>query len=812
MKDIKIRYLEAKRRLFDKCYSDLNEKQREAVFSVNGPLLVLAGAGSGKTTVLVRRIAYIIKYGNAYMSEKVPIDITEESVVRLERAISLPIEDITNILPEFIESPCPPYKMLAITFTNKAANEIKSRLTNAFEGDESVEDIWSGTFHSICMRILRTHTVAAGLMQGFSIYDSDDSKKAIATAMKRCNVDEKTLQIKGVQNEISRAKDRMEGPDEYAANVGIDFRKKQIARIYKEYQLALEASNALDFDDIIFKTVNLLRTHEDICRSYQARFRYVSVDEYQDTNEAQFALTTLLSGGYNNIMVVGDDDQSIYRFRGATIANILGFDRRYSEARVIKLEQNYRSAGNILNAANGIISHNRGRRDKKLWTEKSAGEKISVRELENQVTEAKFIVDTVSREVRLGHRKCRDYAVLYRTNAQAQTIEASFAKAGVPYRTIGAMRFYDRKEIRDMVAYLNVIINHNDEERIKRIINEPKRKIGERTIEEVIRIAHAEGVGVFDVIEHATRYVELTRAAGQLLQFSTLINRLTELSVSTPIAEFVGMVADMSGYRHMLVEEGETGKDRLDNIDELISGALQYQNSNEDANLIGYLEEVSLVADVDKYDESADAVVLMTIHSAKGLEFPVVFLPGMEDGIFPGMQTIMGSPDEMEEERRLAYVAVTRAKEKLYITHAYDRLLWGKSGHNPQSRFISEIPEEYIERESCRMNHSYGYEDYSHNRSTTGYAQTSKTYFSQNNTKSVGNDISVNKPVIKKQEINGNEGINEGDRVRHRIFGEGEVLSVRNMGADILYEVAFDTAGTKKLMATYAKLTKIQTT
>lgn len=807
MKDIDRRYIEAKRKLFNKCYSDLNDRQREAVFSVNGPLLVLAGAGSGKTTVLVRRIAYIIKYGNAYMSEKVPLDIDEERVCRLEKAISLPAEQIVDILSEFIEYPCPPYKMLAITFTNKAANEIKSRLENAFDGDESVKDIWSGTFHSLCMRILRTNTVAAGLMPGFSIYDSDDSKKAIAAAMKRCNIDEKTLQIKSVQNEISRAKDRMEGPAEYAASVGMDFRKKQIARIYREYQSGLEASNALDFDDIIFKTVNLLRSNEDILRTYQARFRYVSVDEYQDTNEAQFALTTLLSGGYNNIMAVGDDDQSIYRFRGATIANILGFDKRYSEAKVIKLEQNYRSAGNILNAANGIISNNKGRRDKKLWTERSAGEKISVKELENQTTEAKFIVDTVSREVRVGNRKCGDFAVLYRTNAQAQTIEASFAKAGVPYRTIGAMRFYDRKEIRDMIAYLNVIINHNDEERIKRIINEPKRKIGDRTVDEVIRIAHAEGIGIFEVIEHASRYAELSRASTQLLQFATLINRLSELSVTTPVAEFVGMVADMSGYRHMLVSEGETGKDRLDNIDELISGALQYQNSNEDANIVGYLEEVSLVADVDKYDESADAVVLMTIHSAKGLEFPVVFLPGMEDGIFPGMQTITGHPDEMEEERRLAYVAVTRAKEKLYITYAYDRLLWGRSGHNPPSRFISEIPGEYVERESSRNKQSFEYNGYS---SKSDYSQQPKIYFSQRPSKSVGDDITVNRPAIKKQDVNGAECIKEGDRVMHRIFGEGEVISVRNMGADILYEVAFDKAGTKKLMATYAKLTKTQ--
>lgn len=797
MNDLKTRYLAAKRRLFDKYYSDLNPEQRRAVFTAEGPLLILAGAGSGKTTVLVRRIAYIIRYGNAYHSGRLPDGLDEGYVSRLEGASALPREQLADILPEFIDSPCPPYRMLAITFTNKAAREIKSRLASEF-GEEDTGEVWSGTFHSICMRLLRANTEAAGLLPGFAIYDSDDAKRAVSAAMRRCNIDEKTLPLKGVINEISRAKDKMLGPGEYAAEAGSDFRRRQIARIYREYQDTLSASNALDFDDIIFKTVRLLRDNEEIRRRYQSRFLYVSVDEYQDTNEAQFALTALLSGGHRNLMVVGDDDQSIYRFRGATIANILGFDKNYSDAAVIRLERNYRSAANIIGAANGVIAHNRGRHAKKLWTDKPEGEPVSIRELDNQNAEAQFIVETVSREVRSGRRRCRDFAVLYRTNAQSQALEAAFAKAGLPYRTIGSMRFYDRKEIKDIIAYVSVIVNPNDGERLKRIINEPKRKIGERTLEEVERLARDAGCGMFDIISRASSYAELSRAAEQLAGFASLINNLIEISSFTPPSELIKKVSELSGYRAMLIEGGEAERERLENIDELISGALEYQKHSEEASLVGYLEEVALVSDVDRYDEGADAAVLMTIHSAKGLEFPVVFIPGMEDGIFPGMQTITSvREDDMEEERRLAYVAITRAKEKLYILYARERMLWGRSGHNPPSRFIAELPEECVERQSCTT------------KKKTAGSSSARVYYSQKDTRSPSSGITVNGPVVKKQELGELEKIKEGDRVRHRIFGEGEVLSVRNMGSDYLYEVAFDGAGTKKLMATYAKLTKI---
>ncbi len=802
MNDLSTRYTAAKRRLFDAYYSELNPEQRRAVFTINGPLLVLAGAGSGKTTVLVKRIAYMIKYGNAYFSERVPNDLTEEHVAALEAAATLPPDQLKDILPEFIDDPCPPYRVLAITFTNKAANEIKQRLAASFDAMDASE-IWAGTFHSICMRILRNNVTEAGLAPGFSIYDADDSKRAVSAAMKRCNIDEKTLPIKSVMNEISKAKDRLVDADAYMAEVGSDYRLKQIARIYKEYQEGLKNANALDFDDIIFRTVMLLRNEPELREKYQRRFRYVSVDEYQDTNQAQFALTALLSDGYRNLMVVGDDDQSIYRFRGATIANILGFDRSYSDAVVIKLERNYRSTGNILGAANGIICHNKGRHNKKLWTDHAIGEPITIREVDDQSAEARFIAETISREVKEAKRHCRDYAVLYRTNAQSATLESAFAKAGVPYRTLGSIRFFDRKEIRDIIAYLHILNNPADSERLKRIINEPKRKIGEKTVADIERLARDEGVTMLDIIAHANRYVELTRVTEPLKRFSALVDSLRTLADEVTLDELVRNVFEMTGYHQMLISGGEAERDRIENIEELVSGAAEYQQSSEEPTLTGYLEEVALVSDVDKYDENADAVILMTIHSAKGLEFPVVFIPGMEDGIFPGMKTITGPDDEMEEERRLAYVAVTRAKEKLYILCAHDRLMWGRSSHNPPSRFIEEIPPQYVERQKRERPEG----------TRPQMRPYGRTYYSERaehaeRKKMAGGDITVNKQPLHASTAP-LEKIEAGDRVRHRIFGDGEVLTVRSMGADVLYEVVFDKVGTKKLLATYAKLTKI---
>ncbi|MBE6538996.1 MAG: ATP-dependent DNA helicase PcrA [Ruminococcaceae bacterium] len=794
---IKERYLAAKRALFDKAYSSLNEKQREAVFTTEKPLLILAGAGSGKTTVLVKRITFIIKYGNAYYSENVPDYMTEEQVASLEAAVDLPPEEIEQLLPVFITAPCPPWQVLAITFTNKAANEIKARLASAFSSDETIaSDIWAGTFHSICMRILRKYGSRVGYNEGFTIYDTDDVKKLISSCMKRLNIDEKTLPIKSVMNEISRAKDKLMTPEMFDDEARSDFRLGKISQVYTEYQKQLTASNALDFDDIIMQTVKLLQEDEEARTYYQKRFKYVCVDEYQDTNRAQFVLTSLLSGGSGNLMVVGDDDQSIYKFRGATIENILDFDRTYRDAKVIKLEQNYRSTQNILDAANEVIKNNSGRKGKTLWTAKKEGEKIHLCRLDDQNIEARYIIDKINLMVSRGERSYKDFAVLYRVNAQSNNIERAFAKSGMPYRVLGGVRFSDRKEIRDIVAYLQLINNHADRERLLRIINEPKRKIGAKAIEAITDIADAEGCSLFDVIRNSERYIALANYSARLCDFADVIESLTALKDKVSIDVLVKETLDRTGYRQMLIDAGEEEAERLENLEEFISNVIEYQQNNEEPTLTGFLEETALVADVDRYDENADAVVLMTIHSAKGLEFPMVFLPGLEDGIFPGLQSIL-DPTELEEERRLAYVAITRAKERLFVTHAKCRLLYGRTQYNPRSRFVDEIPATLIEDET------------ESGEAKANTVQPNRYGIASRQTTMQKEEITVNRQLFKPAQKSNQPIFSEGDRVAHMTFGEGEILSVKPMGADTLYEIMFDTVGTKKLMATYAKLKKI---
>jgi len=800
--ELKDRYLVAKRRLFDKAYGMLNERQREAVFTTQGPLLVLAGAGSGKTTVLVKRIAFLIQYGNAYYSNYTPFALNEESVKRLEDAYALPVSEIEQILPEFITGQCPPWQVLAITFTNKAANEIKKRIAAVFDDDSIAKDIWSGTFHSICMRILRMHGDAVGYAGNFTVYDTEDSKKTVIAAMKELKMDEKTLSYKTVMSEISRAKDRLITPAEYEKECGNDYRLRQISRVYTVYQKRLRDANALDFDDIIMQTVFLLREHQEVREYYQRKFRYVCVDEYQDTNMAQFCLTELLGGGYRNVMVVGDDDQSIYKFRGADITNILGFDRTYPDAKIIRLEQNYRSTKPILDAANAVIANNKARKGKTLFTGREDGEKLILRLCEDQNTEAKYILDKIADGVASGKHHYRDYAILYRTNAQSNILERSFAKSGTPYRMLGGLRFNDRKEIRDIVAYLQLINNHADNERLKRIINEPKRKLGMATIDAVEIIAREQGISMFDVILRVQEFPALSRSARTLSSFGELIQTLTALlKTDISLEAFVKQVLDRSGYRQMLIDGGEEEKERLENLDEFISAIIDYCERAEEPTLTGFLEENALVSEVDRYDESADAVVMMTIHSAKGLEFPVVFLPGMEDGIFPGMQTIMASDAEMEEERRLAYVAITRAKDQLYLIHTKNRMLYGRTSYNPISRFVSEIPDELLQEESAfaQMRNPY-------------FTEEPRVYYSASSVRVPQHDdqITVNKTLIKPMSPSGGKTtFAEGERVVHMTFGEGEILSVRPMGADTLYEIAFDRVGTKKLMASFARLKKI---
>ncbi|MBQ8357172.1 MAG: UvrD-helicase domain-containing protein [Clostridia bacterium] len=800
MSDLKERYLTAKRGLFDLYYASLNERQREAVYHIMDPLLILAGAGSGKTTVLVRRIAYIIRYGNAYHSDQVPQSLTEDHVAALEAALlSSPSQkELEELLCEFANDPCPPWRVLAITFTNKAANEIKARLAAAFPDDPDLpSSIWAGTFHSICMRILRRYSAEAGLQPGFTVYDTDDQKKAMKTVLSSLNIDEKVLPVKTALNQISRAKDKLISPENFLLEAGNDYRMKLIEKVYAAYQKRLSDSNALDFDDIIVRTVDLLRTHEDILRSYQNQFRFVSVDEYQDTNQAQFRLTELLSGGDRNLMVVGDDDQSIYKFRGATIENILQFTKVFHPATLIRLEQNYRSTQCILDAANAVISHNTkdDAMRKTLFTDRGEGSKIHVLNPEHQNAEARMIVDAVQRAVAAGECHYRDFAVLFRANAQSNALETAFARSAVPYRMLGGVRFSDRKEIRDIVAYLQLIENHRDRERLRRIINEPRRGIGDKTLDAIAEIADNEDFSMFEVMERADAYVALSRSAKTLKTFANLINELTELLSTMELDAFVDEVLERTGYRQMIRDMGQEEAERLDNLDEFISSVKEYMDSVDQPSLSEFLQNTALVADVDRYDDNADAVVLMTIHSAKGLEFPRVFLPGFEEGIFPGLQTVMAGPEEIEEERRLAYVAITRAKDQLYIMHAKSRMLYGHTSCNPASRFLTEIPDRLLDmpRDNAPRPHATGVAGYRPPESARQIAAK--------------DPITVGRPTARPTAAL--QQFAAGDRVRHMTFGDGLILSVTKMGADTLYEIAFDTKGTKKLMATYAKLKKI---
>ncbi len=789
------RYLAAKRALFDRKYSFLNEKQREAVYTVRGPLLVLAGAGTGKTTLLVNRIAYILKYGNAYDSELVPASLDEETVTELENAKNASEEDLDLLLESFApraEERVAPWNILAITFTNKAANEMKTRLSKIV--GSAASDLWCGTFHSMCLRILRAYAEEAGLRPNFTIYDSDDTKKLIADCMKQLSVDDKIISAKQIMNRISMAKNELMTPHDFDAEVGGDHKLLQISSVYTLYQSKLHEANAVDFDDIIMRTVTLLRRNETARKNYQNKFRYVLIDEFQDTNRAQFELALFLSGGHNNLMVVGDDDQSIYKFRGATIENILHFDEKVPGAAIIKLEENYRSTANILNAANSVIRNNFGRRGKELWTSKDEGKKLLVKQFETQNDEARFIANKIMELMIREKKKYGDFAVLYRTNAQSNAVEAVLSKSGMPYRVIGGHRFYDRKEVRDILAYLNVVNNPSDNLRLERIINEPKRKIGEATMNAVRRIAEDTGASIFHVMEHAAKYPMVAKAQSKFQMFVLLIRGLQKMTAKEKLSDVVRATIEKSGYMDMLrtAEENGEGSERRENVQELISVAVEYEETHEDATLRGFLEELALVTDIDNYNAESEAVVLMTIHSAKGLEFPVVFLPGMEEGIFPSQQSAL-LKEELEEERRLAYVALTRAEQRVYALCAKERLLYGKTLYNPKSRFLDEIAEEYKEEEILEQKPKY----------RTEFGEKTKKFTLSNEFTAKS---TLTSEVGKTKKV---ESFAPGDRVKHYMFGEGTVLSVREMGADVLYEVAFDKAGTKKLMATYAKLQKI---
>lgn len=737
-----------------KQFSHMNNMQQQAVFCTEGPLLILAGAGSGKTTVLVNRIAYILQ------SEL-----------------------------------CKPWQILAITFTNKAAGELKERICNAVP--EGGSDIWAATFHSTCARILRRYGDRIGFTSHFTVYGTDDQKKLVKDILKQLNYDEKMLPVKRVLNEISKAKDEMLTPQEMLKRAGYDNLKQSVAKVYEIYQSRLKTADAMDFDDMLCKTVELFQKCPDILEFYQNQFKYIMVDEYQDTNKVQYKFVSMLAAKYGNICVVGDDDQSIYKFRGATIENILSFENTFKGAKMIRLEQNYRSTQNILNAANGVISNNTMRKGKTLWSENAVGDKIEVHTSDSERDEAQFIAKTILDGVADG-RKFSDFAILYRMNAQSNSIEQALSRSGIPHRVIGGRRFYDREEIRDMVAYLQVINNPHDDVRLGRIINVPKRGIGATTLEKASEIAAGLGESIYSVIKDADVYPQLSRAATKLKSFVALIDGLMEAEQSGDysLAELYNLILEHTDYEKYLKTEKDNPDVRIENIEELSSNIIKFEEDYaEEASLSNFLEEISLQTDIDNYDAEADSSVMMTLHSAKGLEFPVVFIAGLEEGVFPSIATMM-NPDELNEERRLAYVGITRAKEKLYITKAKSRMLMGHTSYNKVSRFVNEIPPELLNYTGEKKTFA----------STNGFSASSSHISIGAGSKFTPNKSfnTFTKPAVKSGTV-----YKKGDCVFHKVFGKGMIMKTEKMGNDTMLEVAFDKAGTKTLMANFSKMEKI---
>ena len=723
-------------------YETLNPRQMQAVMHKEGPLLVLAGAGSGKTTVLIARVARLIETG-----------------VR-------------------------PWNILTITFTNKAADELKNRLVAKLGMDAA--DVFASTFHSMCVRILRRDAELIDLPKSFTIYDTDDSLRVVKKCLKTLNMEEKQFPPKPLLGAISHAKESLQDPQDLAdlAERNGDYRMKVTAKVYTAYQRELHEAGALDFDDLLCETVRLFRTHPEVLEYYQNRWQYIMVDEYQDTNHVQYMLVAMLAAKNKNLCVVGDDDQSIYKFRGATIENILSFERQFPGAMVVRLEQNYRSTQNILSAANGVIAHNTERKGKNLWTSNGDGSKVIVRRCIDEDGEAEFIANKVLDGIAKG-ANYSDFAVLYRMHAQSNSLEKAFMRAGVPYKIIGGLRFYERKEIKDMLAYMSVITNPADNLRLERIINEPKRGIGATTLAAAQHIADVTGLSLFDVFDHSDEYADLYKKSAVLKGFTDTMKELAEMAEDFNAEEFFDALCEKTGYTEMLRAQGIEGETRLENIGELKTNMMKYQEAAENAELSGFLEEVALYTDLDRMEES-DSVLMMTLHSAKGLEFENVFVIGVEEGVFPGMQAIYDM-NEMEEERRLAYVGITRAKKNLFLTAAASRMIFGQTSHNRLSRFAQEIPDEYKEfhdeSESRRKTLSYHFED-----TPSGNIRIEKTYTEAPKTES--------------------ESYRPGDTVTHKVFGSGTVLSAKAMSGDTLLEIAFEKVGTKKLMANFAKLKK----
>ena len=857
-------YLQLRDQYIESCFTRLNPVQRQAVFTTEGPLLILAGAGSGKTTVLVNRIANIIRFGQAHGSREVCRPVTQEDVDHLRATMEsgrMPSADQARLLAV---SPARPWNVLAITFTNKAAGELKDRL-KAMLGETVGSDVFASTFHSACVRILRRDAERIGFPTSFTIYDSDDQQRVIKQIYKELMIDDKFLPPKQAVARISAFKDKLLSARDVASEPPKDTKAALVSKIYTAYSERLKTAGAMDFDDLIFHTVQMLKKDAEAREYYQNKFRYIVVDEYQDTSVAQFHLVRLLAGGTNNVCVVGDDDQSIYKFRGATIENILNFEKVFTGAKTIRLEQNYRSTSNILNAANSVIKNNNGRKGKTLWTENGTGAKVQHYTAASEQDEASHIADIIGENLRNG-ASLRDHAVLYRMNAQSSPVEAYFARAGIPYRIVGGQRFFDRKEVKDINSYLAVVVNPRDDVRLRRIINEPARKIGATTVDKIAELAASRGVPMLQIISEASTYPALARAASALGAFYDMYRTLCDLSVTLPLDEFVGEVIRKTGYEAMLKAQKEEGETRLENLGQLVNSVKTYADQNgEDATLSGFLEEVALIADIDSYDEDADSVTLMTLHSAKGLEFPYVFIIGMEDGVFPG-DLARYSEEDMEEERRLCYVGITRAKKELYLSSSRSRMIFGQTRRNPPSYFLSEIDPDLLEETqspelaAAGGGFGAGYGTYSTNvpGGRSGYSGASRGYLNSEYNAGFGSRYGSSGGFRSGFAATGGHesprgvghhtvpgsgfgagygssrsaapagggsstlletpasapkkkaaGFAPGDFVDHKVFGRGKVIKVTPVAGDCIVEIQFDRVGVKKTMANYAPLTKL---
>ena len=803
MNELEKRFITARRKAIELNYQHLNPMQREGVLTTEGPLLLLAGAGSGKTTVLINRVANLLRYGRGSDTEEIPMPISEDEVEFLEQYVQDPQPEMRPLMQYLCAvQPARPWEVLAITFTNKAAGELKERLERML--GEEARDVWAATFHAACVRILRRDIDKLGYDRNFTIYDTDDSKRVLKDIIKELDLEEKTFPPRELLGVISNAKGEMQSPEDFCQlwEQRGDWRKIRIGKVYKLYNKRLREANALDFDDIILHTVTLLQSDKDTREYYQNKFRYVLIDEYQDTNHLQFLLAGLLTGSHGNICVVGDDDQSIYRFRGADITNILSFEQRYKNARTIRLEQNYRSTQNILDAANAVIRNNEGRKGKTLWTQNGAGDPVTVKTCYNESDEANFVVGDIMTAYNRG-ANWRDNAILYRMNAQSNALEYAFKRNGVPYKIVGGVKFFDRSEVKDMLAYLCVICNPADDLRLRRIINVPARKIGGASLEKARALAATEGKSLFEIVCAAREYPELKSAAGRMAEFGQLIMELRTLCDNLELVEFYGRVCEMTGYVQMLQEKNDMeSRGRLENVQELASSISAFlENGPDDPSLAGFLNEVALYTDLDGQSDSDNCVTLMTMHCAKGLEFDRVYVTGMDEGVFPGNRA-MGEQEEMEEERRLCYVAMTRAKKSLTMTHVRQRMLFGQTEPKMPSRFLEEIPEknmQWIGKPEPRREVRWG-DDWS-----GGWCAVPRGMYRDYESKYQQKPESVQRAVSAARRAPSATSaplmqLKAGEQVRHSAFGEGMVLSVRPMGGDALLEVSFDKVGTKKLM------------